>query len=61
MDNQTLAASKPTPVLSPSQLPDRLDSVGALEDLLVCPTQALIDDLAQVWPAWPRTPRRTNG
>lgn len=48
MDNQTLGASKPTQVLSPSQLPDRLDSVGALEDLLVCPTQALIDDLAQV-------------
>jgi len=35
-------------VLDPARLPVRFDSVQALEDFLVRPSQALIDDLAQV-------------
>jgi len=35
-------------VLDPAHLPGRFDSVEALEDFLVRPSQALIDDLAQV-------------
>ena len=48
MDDKRLAAGRPTQLLDPTQLPDRLDSVQALEDLLIRPSQALIDDLAQV-------------
>lgn len=48
MDRNPLDTSRQTPILDPAQLPDRLDSVDALEDFLVRPSQALIDDLAQV-------------
>lgn len=48
MDDKRLTASRQCQVLNPADLPDRLDSVDALEDLLVRPSQALIDDLAQV-------------
>ena len=48
MDRQALDTNPQTPVLDPAHLPARLDSVDALEDFLVRPSQALIDDLAQV-------------
>lgn len=35
-------------LLDPSHLPDRFESVEALEEFLARPSQALIDDLAQV-------------
>ncbi|MEO8542636.1 MAG: NAD(P)-dependent oxidoreductase [Burkholderiaceae bacterium] len=43
-----MTTSRQTQVLDPARLPDRLDSVDALEEFLVRPSQALIDDLAQV-------------
>lgn len=36
------------PLLDPDRLPARLATVDALEDLLSLPTQALVDDMAQV-------------
>ena len=38
----------PDALLDPKRLPKRLESVDALEDLLSLPSQALLDDLAQV-------------
>jgi len=48
---QTLSSSRPdagVPLLNPARLPARFESVEALDDFLAAPTQALVDDLAQV-------------
>ena len=38
----------PDSLLDPTRLPARLESVDALEEFMSRPTQALVDDLAQV-------------
>ena len=38
----------PADLLDPSALPDRFESVEALDDFLTRPTRALVDDLAMV-------------
>ena len=48
MDEKRVVSSRHEQLLEPAGLPHRLDTVDALEALLVCPSQALVDDLAQV-------------
>ena len=48
MRSASSAAPNGIQLLDPARLPERFESVDALEDFLARPSQALIDDLAQV-------------